>query len=420
VEGEAKVNEIFKKDITIKIISLLIAIGSWIYVYNIDVNPYTSTSVTVPIKSVNESVLIDKDIKLDSKLPDSILVKVTGRKQALDGLKESDLKAVVDYAKIKSIKDTTLPVDVICNKNNITIDNQSNGYFVDVSLLKLKSNTFTIQVMTQNMTFKPGYQQIKMTVTPDTFRLDGEEAVIESVDTVTATLDLKNVDRDVTKKVDCKIFNKDGKDITKYFDKVYYAEVKIEVAKEVPVNLVLKGAPAKDYVEGLKSVNPKTVLITGAPEVLAKINEIKTEPVNIENVKDNLAITGLLQLPDGVKLAGSVNEVAVSVFIDHLETRNYSVLISDVYLENKDINSGLEYSINTDNISIALKGLKKDLDILGTENMNLSVDVQGLGEGTHRLPLNIELPSSIKLLEKIYVDVEIKKPDVTASATSAD
>lgn len=411
-------NEIFKKDITFKILSVLVAVMLWIYVYNVDVNPYATKSVTVPIKAVNENVLIDKDIKLDSTLPDSVEVKVKGRKQALDGLKENDIKAVVDYQKIKSIEDKTLAIDITCNKKGVSVDNQNNGYSVDLSLLRIKSNTFNIEII-PNITFKQGYKKLKISISPDTCRLDGDEAVIDSVDAVRATLDIKDIDRDVTKRVECKVYNKEGKEITKYFDKVYTTDVKIEVAKEVPVTLVVTGTPAKDYVQGVKSANPKTVLITGAPEVLAKINDLKTAPISIENLKQNLDTTGIIQLPEGVKLADSGSEISVSIAIDHLEIRNYSITKNDIFIENKDINSGLEYSIKTDNITIAAKGLEKDLADLHTESMNLKVDAQGLTEGTHKLLLNVELPSGVKLVEKVYVEVVVKKPAETASATSA-
>lgn len=302
MEGETKMNEIFKKDITIKILSLFAAIMFWIYVYNIDVNPYTSQTVTVPIKSINSSALIDKDIMLDSKLPESVEVKVSGRKKALEKLKENEIKAVVDYEKIKSVDDKTLPIVITCNKKGVTVDNSYTGYSVDISLSRLKGDTFAIEIV-PNITFKQGYKKLKITIVPDTCKLEAEEAIIDSVDVVRATLDIKDLDRDTTKRVECKVYNKEGKNITKYFDKSITADVKIEVAKEVPVTLVVTGTLAPDYVEGIRSINPKTVLVTGTPEILAKVNDLKTEPISIDNLAQNLDIIGAIKLPEGVKLA---------------------------------------------------------------------------------------------------------------------
>lgn len=415
MEGETKMNEIFKKDITIKILSVLIAIVFWIYVYNADVNPYTSQEMTVPIKAVNSSALIDKDIKLDTKLPESVVVKVNGRKQALEKLKENDIKAVVDFEKIKSVDDKALPIAISCNKQGIAVENLNTGYSVDVSLSRVKGDTFPIEIV-PNITFKQGYKKLKITIVPDTCKLEAEEAIIDSIDAVRATLDIKDLDRDTTKRVECKVYNKEGKNITKYFERSITADVKIEVAKEVPVTLVVNGKPAQDYVEGVRNVSPKTVLITGTPEVLAKISDLKTEPVSIENLNRNLDITGAIKLPDGVKLADADKDIAVSIAIEHLEEKTFTVAKSDIKILNIINDSGYKYEIKTESTSLILKGLMKDISEMRLENLNPTVDIQGLVEGTHKLPVNIDLPSTVKLMQKVNVEVSVKKVDIPSTA----
>lgn len=415
MEGETKMNEIFKKDITIKIISVLIAVFFWVYVYDADVNPYTTQAMTVPIKSINNSALIDKDIMLDSNLPENIEVKVSGRKQALEKLKENDIKAVADFEKIKSIDDKTLSIAISCNKKDVSVDNLNTGYSVDVSLSRLKGDTFPIKIV-PNITFKQGYKKLKMTVIPDSCKLEEEESIIDSVDEIRATLDIKDLDRDTTKRVECKVYNKEGKNITKYFEKVITADVKIEVAKEVPVTLVVNGKPEPDYVEVARNISPKTVLISGSPELLAKINDLKTEPVSIEKLSHNLDVTGTIKLPDGIRLADAEKDIAVSVAIEHLEVKTFTVAKGDIKILNIINDSGYKYEIKTESTSLILKGLMKDISEMRLEKLNPTVDIQGLVEGTHKLPVNIDLPSTVKLMQKVNVEVSVKKVDIPSTA----
>ena len=73
-------NDLFKKDITIKIVSVLIAVLFWLYVYNTADNPYNSKTFTnIPLKIENESSLDEKGFEIKNRYKTSIDITIRGR-----------------------------------------------------------------------------------------------------------------------------------------------------------------------------------------------------------------------------------------------------------------------------------------------------------------------------------------------------
>ncbi|GAB5045828.1 CdaR family protein [Thermodesulfovibrio sp. TK110] len=69
--------------------------------------------------------------------------------------------------------------------------------------------------------------------------------------------------------------------------KVYMDE---KSQKEVPVKVVLSGSPARGFYVASVSSEPHTIKIEGAKKELNRIRVIKTEPVDIEGINEDLKI----------------------------------------------------------------------------------------------------------------------------------
>lgn len=408
MEGEIKVNELFKKDLKIKIISVLAAVLFWLYVYNVSDNPFQNkTFANIPLKIENEASLDEKGLEIKNKYKTSIDITIRGRQDALDKVRDSDFEVSVDLSKINSTSDKFVEITgPFCSQKDVTIVSFNPGK-IDIVVTKIKGNTFPIEI-TPNVTLKQGYKIIKITPSTETVTLEGEEALIDSVDTVKGNLDLKDVDRDVSKRIYLKVYNKDNKEIAS-LSKNLSVEVKVEVAKEIPVSLVVTGTPDANYVESMRSVSPDKVRITGPPEVLAGISEISTKPVSIDNINKDLNTTGVLILPDGVKLADQPKEVTVNIAVEQLILKDFLIGKDKISIKNISEGSSLTYEIKTESINIQLKGRASVLNSLDTGDISPSVDISGLTEGIHRIPLNINLPSQVKLMDEAHVEVKVSK-----------
>lgn len=397
--------ELFKKDITLKVGAVLIAILFWLYVYN-NANPYTTqTFQNIPIKFENQDFVEDNGYIIKNNYRTSIDITIRGRQEAVNRVKSSDFAATLDFSQIKSLDDKTLTVtDISCRQKDVVIESIQPAA-IDVQLSRYKTNSFPIEIV-NNITMKPGYKLLDVTPNPENISLVYEESLINSVGSVKATLDIKDLDRNVVRSIDCKVYSKDGKVISE-LSRNLKVEVSVAVAKEVPVTLVTKGKPAADFVETLRTVTPETVLITGPPELLSKITDLKTEPVDIENITENFTVTPVIKLPEGVKFADPQKDVAASITVEKLAQKELSVPKGGIRIMNPD--GSLTYEILTENSLLQLRGRISDLNALNLAGLQPGVDVAGLAEGTHKLPLNIVLPAQVKLMQDVLVEVKVTK-----------
>lgn len=80
------------------ILSLLIAIGLWMYVMG-TVDPTVTTTVrNIPVEKVNEQVLKDLGMKATLESPDTVDIVIKGARSNVNEAKKSDITATVDVS----------------------------------------------------------------------------------------------------------------------------------------------------------------------------------------------------------------------------------------------------------------------------------------------------------------------------------
>ncbi len=405
-------NDLFKKDITIKIISVLIAVILWLFVSN-STNPFVPKTFTnIPVKIENESYLDQNNYIIKNKYKTSIDVTIRGRQEAIDKVRTSDFEASLDFSQIQSVNDKTLKITgPICTQKDVQIVSV-NPPSIDVQLARNKNGTFPVELKS-NITMKPGYILVKApTMTPDSYPIFAEESIINSVGTIKASIDIKNLDRDTTQTVVCKVYNKEGNEITSLSTGLKVS-VKLEVAKEVPVSLVTRGRLATDYIETLRVIEPVKVLVSGPADELAKLAEIKTEQVNIDKVNSNFTASASLVVPEGMKLVNSPSKISVNISVEKLVVKDIELVQNDISILNGINDGSMNYEIKTDKLTVKVKGRQPDVDAVLVENLKPAVDVSGLAEGTHTVSLNITLPSQVTLMSQGNVEVKVTKAPET-------
>ncbi|MCX7922476.1 MAG: CdaR family protein [Clostridia bacterium] len=397
-------NRLLKNSITLKIISIMLAVLLWFIV-----NPFEEKVLTVPLKVINENTLNDKGIVLKNKnYLRSIAITISGSKEKIKNISASDFEVMLDFSRIQSASEKSLTVDtpVYLGTEKLSLkDLEIKPKAIAVDLGKIEENPFYVQVETTGK-LKENYEIISKSAIPHTISLQGLDSLINSVAAVKVYVDVSKLDRNITVKKECRVYNKKGEEIPELSRKLY-ADVKLEVAKRVPVIPIIKGIPAKNYIGGDSNVKPGDVLITGLPEDLAGINSLETMPIDIENANKTISTASLVKLPEGIRLVNASREVAVNVAIEQLVQKSFVIKKEDIKLMNTEIDNSLKYEIQTLELKVEIKGSKKDLETLETENFMTSVDVAGKGPGTYQLPLKIGLPDSVKLIGEYSIDIKV-------------
>ena len=406
MEGKSEVSNWFRKDLKIKIVSVLLAVFFWAYVSNYN-NPFVSqTFYNIPITFENESFPEQNGFTIKNTLRTYVDITVRGRQDAVRKVRATDFEATLDFSQIKSISDNKLKLsEPICTQKDVVIESYT-PQMIDIQLARSKTGSFPVELK-PNITMKEGYVLIGTSVTPETVLLpDVEESLFDSVGSIKANLELKDLDRDTTKQVQCVVYDKSGREI-KELSKGLRVEAKVEVAKQVPVSLVTRGRLASDYVETLRVIDPVNVLVTGPVNTLSGLKEVKTEQVDIDKLSSNLTTKTSLVLPEGVKLVSPTKDITVNISVEKLVTKDIELTNSEISVLNANNDGTLVYRITPEKVLLQFKGRQSDLDAIRTDVLRPAVDVFGLTEGTHKLPLNISLPSQAKLVKPVEIEVRI-------------
>lgn len=398
--------EILKSDITIKTVSVLFAVLLWFFV-SYSMNPLISTSIDIPLRVTNENTLQDKGLLISNRnFPRTISVTVRGKKDKISSLNFNDLDAVADLSKVKDIDTTQVDVDVYLSKSDITIEDIK-PKTLSIQLEKIGKNPFPVEVITTGK-LKDNYKIVSITTTPQAVALNGADSLIKSVSSVKVYVDVNNLDRDLTVKKDCMVYDKEGRELSG-LDKGISVEVRLGVGKEVPITASIKGKPAQNYVQSNISVNPAKTLIVGSPDVLEKVSELYTETIDVEGSSQVINAKKTILLPSGISLVDAKKDVSVNVTIDPITTRDIVISKDDIGVINADKANSMDYEILTGSVDITLKGGETDIQQLDADKLKPSIDVGNLTEGTFKVPIRVILPGTAKLVQDYSVDVRVTK-----------
>lgn len=398
-------NRLLKKDIGTKIFSLFFAVVLWFFVLDSS-NPVISHDLNTPLKIENEESLKDNGfIIVNRNFPRNISVSVKGRQSKINTLDVNDIEAKLDLEKISDVDTQNLHVDVYIHKEGFSIESITPGV-VNLELEKIGKNFFPVNIVTEGEP-KENYKIIELSSTPETVFIEATDSVINSIGEVKVYVDVSNIVSELVIQKECVIYDVNG-EVLDDLGFTLNVNVKIEMAKEVPIVPVVKGRPAKNFIDGAHKVLPDKALITGPPDIIEWIDNIKTEEIDIENTNQSVTKMVNLNIPEGVRLVDASENIYVDVVIEKIAVREFTIKSHDIVIKNAVIDDSLIYDIPEMDIDISVEGKKEVLERITVENLKPSIDVEGLREGEHKRILKVILPGTVDLLEDYEVEVVIK------------
>jgi YbbR domain-containing protein len=163
--------------------------------------------------------------------------------------------------------------------------------------------------------------------------------------------------------------------------------------RTVPVNPVVTGTPAAGFEVASITVDPVAVSVQGDANDLAGLDRADTQPVSISGASSDVVSTVQLNLPNGVQSLGQ-GSVTVTVRLRPVvSTRTFQaglVLIG--------ASPDKTYTLSVDQVLVTIGGSTADLDRLSGATLVLTVDVSGLGDGSHKIVPDANLTTGLSLI----------------------
>jgi YbbR domain-containing protein len=187
----------------------------------------------------------------------------------------------------------------------------------------------------------------------------------------------------------------------------------VETSRTVAIRPLLTGAPAAGFEVGTVTAEPSVVTLRGAPEVLAVIGEVLTEPISLAGTSSTLRATGALVLPEGARLADPA-AAAPTIIVQIREIIGTRTLLLGLACSGAPSGSACLPAIAQ--VAAIVSGTVSDLDALDVADLTALLPVAGLGPGDHLVQPSIALPEGVTLLSvsPISVTVTIVPPATPA------
>ncbi len=405
-----KINKFFTKDIGLKLISVIIAIGLWYMVINIE-NPIESKSITVNVTTTNLSYIEDMGYDIVNKDDLSSLqttLKVRSNRLSLDRLVQSKDKitANLDFSKINTSElsegkvyvkvDVTLPT--IAGSNFEILSRNPDTFMFDVSEVVEESKPVEV-LLSDEPTDE--YIVSDFTTTPENVTLKGTKVALSELDKVAVTVSPNDFNTDGILYAEPQPLDKEGNVIPNITISPKEVIVKggISKTKTVPIYLDTTGTLADGYVVSKFDYNPKEITVIGSEEALDDFDKIILPSVDISGVNSNLTGEYLLNnfLSQGIMVNKGENGTLIfELSVSTKSTKQITIPAENISLS-EDVPPDTSVNYNKEDINITVVGEETVLSSLTGNSIFATINISNLDEGTHIVEYTFNLPDGVTI-----------------------
>ena len=424
-------------NLSLKIMSVAIAIVVWLIVVNIDnpvgTNYYTITDVELINKEYVESSDTIGKMCMPEENQDSVKVAITASKKVRDRIRLSDITAVADLQQAVSL-DTDpvmVPITVTCLASGVLpSDIKVTPQNLTVNLDEKETQEFVVNVSKGDT--KPGkdYEVGSLTASPEKIRITGPKTLVNKIDKINATIALDGNTEDYTQEVNLTIYDKNQEALSESEmnslriennAKVVVTAKLWKIRTGVKIAAGYVGTPAGGYQVGSVKTVPDTISVAGNTEGLESLAEndnmitIPADRIDIsgesKDVERKISLKNLL--PDNVKLTSDSSEdVWVTVSILPVGSQEFNLPTKNIEVKNKPDN--LQVTFETAQIALRIKSESEDLEDLNiNEDVKAEIDLKDKEAGNYKVPVKLSLPDGYEMVEDVYTEVVISPASVS-------
>ncbi|MFJ8071932.1 YbbR-like domain-containing protein [Peribacillus sp. NPDC096447] len=405
---------------------------------------------TETIENVPVEVYYDRENLVVSGVPETVDVTLKGAKSLLINAKnQRDFKVYVDLsdpAISMGDRTVTFKISELNEKLVATIDPE----YAEVNVQERVTKEFSVEAEYNSSLLEEGYTAGQPTVSPKTVKITGAKDAIEQISYVKANLEIsKGLSETVNAKATVKALDRD---LNKLDVTIEPSSVAVSLKVSIPSKTVsIEPKQTGKTKDGIRitsmSVDPKEVTLFGSESDLEKIDEINL-PVNISKIDGDTELELDLNKPESVQKM-SLGKVKVKIRTEKVDVDEESAepvveeeepeteqkqeeqVVEEEAEKEKDETAAIESKtfnniqivpvgiqddqdaeLESDVTSITLLGEADDLKKITKDDINLTVDVSNLDEGTHDVDLAVSVPEGMEWeLDSETISVTITQKD---------
>ena len=281
-----KRKKIRMSDIIIYVVCLVISFGVWVYVVGVENEnyEYTFENVAVQFRGVNE-LTNERSLSILSGYDTKINVTVVGSRREIIKYTAEDIYAYIDLDDVDTASRHALEVSIDLPDNMKLVS--SSATKVNVVVDETVTMTFDIDIEKKNISIASDLTLHEAQVSADKVAVTGPKTMLDQISKAKIVCDFGTVTTSVKFKSTVQLVDEEGNDVVNPYIKTDVSEVKVEFPVTMEKLLALSPvyeADDQDKFNYSVTFDPQMLKVTGDPQVVSAMSEIKVDIGNITNV----------------------------------------------------------------------------------------------------------------------------------------
>lgn len=392
------------------LLAFLLAVALWTYV-TAQQNPVRTVSIAgIPIVPVG----LPAGYVINPPLG-TVAVQVQGLDSDLRGVSSSDVQALVDARSLaagSTVKHLPITIKLPGGHRLTLLEYTPKSVAVSADVTARK--TVAVTVVSTGQT-PAGYLTGTPQVNPAVVTVSGLRSTLDHIQGATVEVNLSNIiaplgdNSGFVKESLAPIFvDASGNQISPQPSSVSPPLVTVSIAvhqqiafSTMPVVASIVGAPRPGYYLSGITVSPPSVTVFGDPSVIATLQAISTEDVDVTGITTTTTMATTLRPRPNVGLSNANQPVTVTVQVQPIVVQTDLSLPVTI----QGLPAGWTASLNPAIITLQVSG--PALVLADVALFHAVADVTGLSAGKHHVVLNLTLPPEVRLLASVAPGAEV-------------
>ena len=384
------------------LLSLVIALGIWVYVVSVVSPEYEVTIHSIPVELVGADTLADRNLIIVSNKNFTVDLKLLGNRVDLKKLSASNITIQADLSQIKEPGEHTIRYDIIypsiVQSGNIDALEKHPQH---ITLIVAERGTKQVPVKVKYKGSVPAdyvADRQNPQINHKTVTITGPVAELERVDHASILVDLTDqvstitgvfrptiCDANGNALVDAAMLSCDVKEIQ--------TTIKIQKIKTVPivVEVIPGGGLTEDDVKLTLSID--SIVVSGSEADLKDLDQIVVGQIYLSNLLDSTTMDFEISLPAGVgNVTGATSVTVEIILLRELQVQEFEVM--QIFTVNEPQNC--KVTLLTRSIRVKIRGTEEALAYLrqNPDNIVAVVDCSDVSDGHNQ---NMVLNVTIKI-----------------------
>lgn len=392
------------------IVSFLVSFSVWVYVTSVETVESTKIFRNIQVELVGEETLEEMRgmVVTDLDTP-TVTVEIRGQRRVVNALDSSDLTAQVDVSKLSQSAYTSLSYTIVypsgTDRRSLSIVSRSPDS-VNFMVSRLTSITVPVQGGFEGRAAS-GFIQETPVFDPATVTVTGPEVYLRNIDHAYVTFG-KDMTLESTYSAETGYVLADADNnpvATEYLSsspEVIQATLPILSVKEVPLIVAIEEGAGATEGNARRTYDPATIRLAGDSAVLAEINQIQLDVVDLCKFEKNYTATYAIPIPNGVRNLSGVSKATVTIDLVGLEVKEFQV--SNFQWTGFD-EEKYEVVVESESVPVLLRGPNGLILNLNEEDIVATADLTELANqpGSYIVTLKISVPGQERI-GQIQVD----------------